>query len=154
MILISGSKISHYTGKPLRVLLAIAVCPQTQYYYAQRFHVWVKKTSSVSQVLLLGLGLIAQCVLLVKTHEVLYMWSVHFPDIRYVSFFKDFIYFKREGKGRRKRGREISIRGCLLHSLGWRPGLQPSHVSSLGMEFAILLFTVWCSIFCSTPTRA
>ena len=86
----------------------------------------LKKTSRVSQVLLLGLGLNAQCVLLVKTHEFLYMWSVHIPDIRYVSFFKDFIYFKREGKGRRKRGREISIRGCLLHSLSWRPGLQPS----------------------------
>ena len=53
----------------------------------------LKKTSRVSQVLLLGLGLNAPCVLLVKTHEVIYVRSVHFPDVRYISFFKDFIYF-------------------------------------------------------------
>ena len=36
------------------------------------------------------------------------MWSFLF------SFFKKFIYFQSEGKGRRKRGREIAMCGCLM----------------------------------------
>ena len=39
-----------------------------------------------------------------------------------------FIYFQREGKGRRKRGTETSMRGCLLCAPSWGPGLQPRHV--------------------------
>ena len=35
-----------------------------------------------------------------------------------------FIYFWREGKGRRKRGRETSMCGCLLHTSNWGPGSQ------------------------------
>ena len=43
--------------------------------------------------------------------------------------FKDFIYFiLREGKRGRKRGRETSMCGCLLHAPYWGPGLQPRHV--------------------------
>ena len=37
-------------------------------------------------------------------------------------FFKDFIYFSREGKGRRNRGRETSMFGCLSHAPYWGPG--------------------------------
>ena len=48
-----------------------------------------------------------------------------------IPFFKkDFIsLFFREGKGERKRGRETSVGGCLLHAPYWGPGLKPRHVS-------------------------
>ena len=39
-----------------------------------------------------------------------------------------FIYFEREGKGSRKRGRETCMCGCLSHAPQWGPGLQPRHV--------------------------
>ena len=51
------------------------------------------------------------------------------------SFLKNvlFIYFYREGKGVRKRGRETSMCGCLSRAPYWGPGLQPRHVPLLGI---------------------
>ena len=36
--------------------------------------------------------------------------------------------FLERGEGRRKRGRETSMCGCLSHAPHWGPGLQPRHV--------------------------
>ena len=65
-----------------------------------------------------------------------------------------FIYFQREGKGGRKRGRETSMCSCLSHAPYWGPGLQPRHVPWLGIEPATLWFTGRSSIHWATPTRA
>ena len=47
-----------------------------------------------------------------------------------------FIYFFRErGREGRKRGRETSMRGCLLHAPYWGPGPQPRHVPWLESNF-------------------
>ena len=44
-------------------------------------------------------------------------------------FFKIlFTHFYREGKRERKRGREISMCGCLSSAPHWGPGPQPRHV--------------------------
>ena len=43
--------------------------------------------------------------------------------------------------------------GCLLHAPHWGPGLQPRHVSWLGMEPVTLWFTGWHSIHGGTPAR-
>ena len=43
-----------------------------------------------------------------------------------ISFFVIFyLFIFREGKGGRKRGREISMCGCLLSTTYWRPGPHP-----------------------------
>ena len=43
----------------------------------------------------------------------------------FLFFFKVlFIYFQREGKGRRKQGKETSMYGCLSRAPNWGPGLQ------------------------------
>ena len=65
-------------------------------------------------------------------------------DVNISSFFLKilFICFQREGKRRRKRGRETSICGCLSHTPYWGPGLQPRHVPWLGIEPVTLWFTV------------
>ena len=61
-------------------------------------------------------------------------------------FFKHFfllrfyLFIFREGKRGRKRGRETSMCGCLLHAPYWGPGLQPRHVLWLGIEQATLWF--------------
>ena len=52
-----------------------------------------------------------------------------------------FIYFQREGKEQRKRGRETSVCGCLSCGLHWGPGLQLRHVPWLGIKPAIPWFT-------------
>ena len=57
-----------------------------------------------------------------------------------------FIYFSREGKGGRKKGRETSVCGCLSHAPYWGPGPQPRHVPRLGIELVTLCFAVWQSI--------
>ena len=49
---------------------------------------------------------------------------------------KDFLFFQRQGKRRRKR--EISMCGCLSRALCRGPSLQPRHVP--------LWFAVWCSV--------
>ena len=50
-----------------------------------------------------------------------------------LSFFKDFIYFQREGKGGRKKGRETLV-SCLLHTPSWGPGPQSRRMPWLGIE--------------------
>ena len=46
------------------------------------------------------------------------VWSQHENACLFIDlFFKDFIYFYTEGRGERKRGRETSMRGCLMHPL-------------------------------------
>ena len=78
------------------------------------------------------------------------LWTLLF-----YSFWKIlFIYFYREGKGRRKRGRETSMCGCLSHAPYWGPGLQPRHVPWLGIELETLWFTGRHPIHWATPARA
>ena len=73
----------------------------------------------------------------------------------YLNFLKIlFIYFLRQGIGRRKRGRETSVCGCLLCALYWGPDLQPRHVPWLGIEPVTLCFTGPHSIHWATPARA
>ena len=55
-----------------------------------------------------------------------------------------FIYIQREGKGGRKRGRDISMCGCFSLGPYWGPGPQPRHVPCLGIEQVVLWFTA-CS---------
>ena len=62
---------------------------------------------------------------------------------RYFTFIILFIYFQREGKGGRKRGRETliceTLISCLLHALNQEPGLQNRHVLLPGRQpFALL----------------
>ena len=49
--------------------------------------------------------------------------------------FLKILFIFREGKGRRKRGRETCVRETAIDSLSrapnWRPGLQPRHVPRL-----------------------
>ena len=61
------------------------------------------------------------------------------------SFLKRFlfIYFQREGKGGRKRGRETSI-GCLSHAPNLGPGRQPIHVPWLGIKPETYWFAEQC----------
>ena len=65
-----------------------------------------------------------------------------------------FIYFQTEEKGRRKRGRETSVCGCLLHTCHWGPSLQLRHVPWLGTEPVSIWFAGPCSIHWTTPARA
>ena len=44
--------------------------------------------------------------------------------------------------------------GCLSCGSHWGPGLQPRHVSWLGIELATLWFTGWHSVHWATPARA
>ena len=78
------------------------------------------------------------------------------PHLFIILFFKIlFIYLYLErGKGGRKRGREISMCGCLWCVPYWGPGPQPRHVPWLGIEPVTLWFTGWCSIHWATPARA
>ena len=70
-----------------------------------------------------------------------------------VLFLRFYLFIFREGKRGRKRGRETSVCGCLLHAPYWGPGLQPRHVRWLGIEPATLWFTSWHSIHWATPAR-
>ena len=65
-----------------------------------------------------------------------------------------FIYFQREGKGRRKRGWETSMCGWLSRSPHWRPGPHPRHVPWLGIKLVTLWFIGQHSIHWATPARA
>ena len=71
------------------------------------------------------------------------------------SFFKkDFIYFQREGKGRRTRGRDTLMHGCLSGTPHWGHGLQPRPSPWLGIKLATLWFPGQYSIHRITPARA
>ena len=70
-----------------------------------------------------------------------------------------FIYFEREWKGGRMRGRETpcardTLIGCLLHAPNQGPRLQSRLVPWPGTEPATSQFTGWCSIHWATPARA
>ena len=59
-----------------------------------------------------------------------------------VTLSRLFIFFNfGEGKGRRKRGRETSMGGCLSRAPYWGPGPQSRHVPWLEVEPMILWFT-------------
>ena len=65
-----------------------------------------------------------------------------------------FIYlFLGRGEGREK-GRETSMCGCLLHAPYWGSGLQPRHMSWLGIEPATLWSSGHHSVHWATPARA
>ena len=69
------------------------------------------------------------------------------PGFYFLFIFKDFIYiFLERGEGRRKRGRETSMCGCLSHVPHWGPGWQPRHLPWLGIEPVALWFTSWRSM--------
>ena len=65
-----------------------------------------------------------------------------------------FIYFQREGKGKRKRGSETWMCGCLSCAHKWWPSLQSRHVPWLGIGSVTLWFRGLCSIHWAIPTRA
>ena len=70
-------------------------------------------------------------------------------------FFKRFcLFIFREGKRGRKRGKETPMCGCLSGAPYWGPGLQPRHVSWLGIEPATLWFSGRHSIHWAIPARA
>ena len=83
-----------------------------------------------------------------------YFKNVYLFSMYLALFYKDFIYFWREEKGGRKRGRETSVCSCLSCTPYWRPGLQPKYVPWLGIELATLWFTGRHSIHWATPARA
>ena len=56
----------------------------------------------------------------------------------FIFFFKILFVF-REGKGRRKRGRETPICGCLSHAPHWGPRMQPRHVPQTENQTSDLL---------------
>ena len=89
--------------------------------------------------------------------DFLWVWArVNFIYVLFFSFFKKrfYLFIFREGKGRRKRGRETSMCGCLSYTPYWGPGPQPRHVPWLGIELATLWFTGPHSIHWATPARA
>ena len=57
-------------------------------------------------------------------------------------------------KGKRKRGKETSMCGCLSHTPCLEPSLQPRHVPWLGVEQMTLWFAGWHSVHWATPVRA
>ena len=58
----------------------------------------------------------------------------------FIYFLKDSVYLLLERKGRRKRGRKVSVCGCLSFAPYWGPAPQPRHVPGLGIEQATLWF--------------
>ena len=81
-------------------------------------------------------------------------WSFKILFSFFLFFLKIlFIYFWREGKWGRKRGREISMCGCLSCVPYWGPGLQPRHVPWLEIKPVTLCFTSLHSIHWATPAR-
>ena len=64
-----------------------------------------------------------------------------------------FIYFLKEGKGRRKRGRRTTRCGSFWHAPYWGPGQQARHVLWLGIEPGTLQFPGLCLIHPGTLAR-
>ena len=65
-----------------------------------------------------------------------------------------YLFIFREGKGRRKRGRETSVCGSFSLTPHWGPGPQSRHVLRLGIEPAILWFRGQHSVHWAIPARA
>ena len=81
-----------------------------------------------------------------------YFTSLNFHFLFFIK--KYFIYLLfRKGKGRRKRGRETSVCGCLLCTPNWTPGSNPGMCPRLGIELETLRFTGWHSIHWATLAR-
>ena len=83
----------------------------------------------------------------------------HFSSLANLSqffffFLRFYLFILREEKGRRKRGRETSMCGCLSHAPYWGPGPQPRNVPWLGTEPTTLWFAGWHSSHWATPARA
>ena len=55
-------------------------------------------------------------------------WFPFHLSIEYSLFILFYLFIFREGKGRRKRGREMSMCGCLSHAPYWGPGPKPRRV--------------------------
>ena len=73
-------------------------------------------------------------------------------DAVFFFFFKIlFIYSHRMGG--RKRGRETSMCGCLLHIPYGGRNLQPRHVPWPGIELVTFSFPGWHSVHWTTPAR-
>ena len=53
--------------------------------------------------------------------------SAMHSDLSHIFFFKILFIF-RDRRGGRKRGRETSMCGCLLHASYWGPALKPRHM--------------------------
>ena len=71
-----------------------------------------------------------------------------------IGFCVFFLFFSpKRGEGREKE-RERDINGCLLRVPNWGPGLQPRHVTWLGIEPSTLCFAGQHSIHWATPARA
>ena len=71
-------------------------------------------------------------------------------------FLKLYLFnFEREGKGRRKKGREISMCGCLSQAPAWGPGpqlqtkgLQAHFLKGLCKWFVSVLKFASCNVWC------
>ena len=72
--------------------------------------------------------------------------------MNYFIFLKILFIFRERGK--RKRGKETSMCGCLSHTPYWGPGPQPRYVPWWGIERATLCFSSPHSIHWATPARA
>ena len=70
----------------------------------------------------------------------------------FLKIFK--IYFYREVKERRKRGRETPMCCCLSHAPCLGPGPQPRSVPWLGIKLGTLWFALPHSIHWAAPARA
>ena len=71
-----------------------------------------------------------------------------------IEFVWNILFISREGKRGRKKGREISMCHCLLHTPYWGPSPQPRHVSWPGIELVTLCLSGQHSIYSATPARA
>ena len=84
----------------------------------------------------------------------MYIFNLNFSQ---GNFLKDFIYLLLErGKGREKeRERNIHVWDVASHiATNWGPGLQPRHVSWLGIRPVTFRFAGQCSVHWATPARA
>ena len=108
-------------NKAATVSTALAMCPASPSHYAT----WGRYART-----LLHSQLVELRVALRTPGFVAGVWSE--------VFF--FFFFLREGKGRRKRGRETSMCGWLLYTPYWGPSPQPRHVPWLGIELVTLWF--------------
>ena len=84
------------------------------------------------------------------------VWSRWHGPIRccFHFFLRFCLFIFREGKRGRKRGKEISVCGCLSHALHRGLGPQPRHVPWLEIEQATSWFAGWHSVHLATPSKA